>query len=106
MRKTMNIGKAVEALNEGKMVKRQDWDGMFIFRQVPSEVKKEVVPKMTSLPQSVKDELGRRFSDQNENIDAIYYSNQIALVQQSNLITSWTPTVIDLFADDWEIYAD
>lgn len=100
----MDIGKAVKALNEGKMVKRQEWEDMFIFQQVPSEVKKDVVPRMTSLPQAVKSQFERRFDNPERQISSIYYTDQIALVQQSNLITSWSPTVIDLFADDWEIY--
>lgn len=101
----MNIGKAVEAIHEGKMARRKEWNpDFFIFKQVPSEVKKDIVPKMQSLPQSVKDAFERRFNDPNEQIDAIYYSNQVALVQQSNLITAYTPTVIDLLANDWEIF--
>lgn len=98
----MNIGQAVEALNEGKMVKRHGWE-MFVFKQVPSVIQKEIVPKMQSLPPAVKLEFERRFNDPEEQIQTICYSDQIALVQQSNLITGWAPSVIDLFAEDWEI---
>ena len=101
----MNFGQAVEALKEGKRVQRTGWNGkgLFIFMQVPSTINREIVPKMQSLPQSVKDEFERRFNDPNEQIDAIYYDNQLALVNPSNLITGWSPSTSDALADDWVI---
>jgi hypothetical protein len=95
--------KVIQALNDGKRVRRSSWhqDKRFIFRQVPSEIPKEVVPKMQSLPQTVKDFFLKTFEE--EQIDAIYYSDQLALVGLSNSITSYSPTVADSFASDWEI---
>ena len=49
--KSLNFGEAIQALNEGKMVARQGWDNLFVFKQVPSIIDKDVVPKMTSLPE-------------------------------------------------------
>ena len=98
----MNFGKAIKALQEGKRVARTVWcDTGFVFMQVPSEIKRNIVPKMQSLPQSVKDEFERRFNDSKEQIDAIYYDDQLALVHPSNLITGWSPSVSDSFATDW-----
>jgi len=99
----MNFGQAIEALKEGKTVQRTGWNGkgMFVFMQVPSEIKKEIVPKMQSLPQSVKDLFERRFNDPNEQINAIYYSDQLAMVNKSNLITGWNPSIPDCLAFDW-----
>lgn len=101
----MNFGQAVEALKQGKRVQRTGWNGkgLFVFMQVPSTINREIVPKMQSLPQSVKDEFERRFNDPNEQIDAIYYDNQLALVNPSNLITGWAPSTPDALADDWVI---
>lgn len=105
MGKNLNFGQAVEALKQGKMVTRSGWNGrgLFVFMQVPAEINKEIVPKMQSLPQSVKNEFQRRFDDPNEQIDAIYYSNQLALVSTSNMITGWAPSTSDSLAEDWEI---
>lgn len=99
----MNFGQAIEALKEGKRVQRTGWNGkgLFVFMQVPSSINREIVPKMQSLPQAVKDEFERRFNDPNEQIDAIYYDNQLALVNPSNLITGWSPSVPDSLATDW-----
>lgn len=102
--KTMfNFGVALAALNDGKRVRRSNWHGnkKFIFRQVPSEVPANIVPKMSSLPQSVKDYFVMTF--QEEQIDAIYYSDQIAVVGHGNLITSWSPSTSDAMAEDWII---
>jgi len=101
----MNFGQAIEALKQGKRVQRTGWngEGLFVFMQVPSTIQREIVPKMQSLPQLVKDEFERRFNDPNEQIDAIYYVDQLAMVGPSNGITGWSPSVPDCMADDWVI---
>lgn len=98
----MNFGQVVKALKEGKRVARPVWgSSTFVFMQVPSEIKREIVPKMQSLPQSVKDEFERRFNDPKEQINSIYYDDQFALVNPSNLIISWSPSVSDSLSNDW-----
>lgn len=99
----MDFGEVILALNEGKRVQRTGWigKGLFVFKQIPSEIKKEIVPKMQSLPQSVKDEFERRFNDPNAQIDAIYYNDQLAMVSPSNGITGWSPSIPDCLAHDW-----
>ena len=92
------------ALQQFKRVRRSYWrEGQFVFMQVPATISKEIVPKMQSLPQSVKDEFERRFNDPSYQIDAIYYSDQLAMVNSSNLITSYSPSVSDVLAEDWVI---
>ena len=95
MVENQNFGQAIEALKQGKRVARQGWNGkgLFVFMQVPSVINKEIVPKMQSLPQSVKDEFERRFNDPNEQINAIYYYYQLAIVNTSNLINGWVASV-------------
>ena len=102
----MNFGKALEIVKNGGMIHRTGWNGkdLFVFAQVPADINKEIVPKMQSLPGLVKSEFERRFIDPNYQIDAIYYSNQLALVNNSNMITGWSPSTSDALAEDWEIY--
>lgn len=99
------FGEAIEAMKAGKRVQRSGWNGkgLFAFMQVPATIGKDIVPNMQSLPQSVKDEFQRRFESEAEQIDAIYYSNQLALVNPSNLITGWAPSASDSLAVDWVI---
>lgn len=105
MERNKTFGDAIEALKNGKRVQREGWNGkgLFVFRQVPSQIGKDIVPKMQSLPQSVKDEFQRRFESPSEQIDAIYYDNQLAVVNPSNLITGWSPSICDALAVDWVI---
>jgi len=99
----LSFGQAVDAVKAGNKIARDGWNGkgLFVFMQVPSEINKEIVPKMQSLPQSVKDEFERRFTDTESQVSAIYYDNQLAIVNSSNLINGWAPSVSDALANDW-----
>ncbi len=101
----LKFGEAIEALKSGKVISRVGWFecGIFVFKQVPATIGKEIVPKMQSLPQVVKDQFEKRFNNTNVQIDAIYYTNQICWVNSSNVISTWVPTVEDIFCDDWII---
>ncbi len=94
----MNFGQAIEALKEGKKVAREGWTGkgLFIFMQVPATITEDIIPKMQSLPQSVKDEFAKRGG-------SISYSNQMALVNPNNSINGWAPSSSDTLAEDWII---
>ena len=103
-KQVVNFGQALIALNDGKRVRRTEWhkEAKFIFRQVPSEVPANIVPKMTSLPQTVKNYFAWTFKEEsNEQINAIYYYYQLALVGLSNTITSWSPSTVDAMSNDW-----
>jgi len=94
----MNFGLALEAMKKGKKVARSGWNGkgLFVFKQVPSPIGPDIVPKMTSLPQSVKDEFINRGQGPN-------YCNQMAIVKQDGSVDSWVASSSDTFADDWMI---
>lgn len=94
----VNFGEAIKALKVGEMAQRVGWNGtgMFVFRQVPSRVPAAIVPKMSSLPQAVKDVLVARGGD-------LQYSNQFALVKPDNTINGWAPSSADTLAEDWII---
>lgn len=112
--KLVSFGEALVALKQGKRVCRVGWNGqgLFVFMQVPAQISvEEVVPKMQSLPQSVKDEFERRLESANsgKNLAAkrdmpfITYSNQLALVKPNNEINGWSPSTADSLATDWII---
>lgn len=98
MENKVNFGQAIEALKQGKRVQRAGWNGkgLFVFMQVPAEIGFDIIPKMQSLPQSVKDEFTKRGG-------AISYSNQLAIVNPNNNINGWTPSGSDSLAEDWII---
>jgi len=113
--KLVSFGEATVALKQGKRVCRVGWNGrgMFVFMQVPAQISvEEVVPKMQSLPQSVKDEFKRRLDSANlqgspkaylKDMQFITYSNQLALVKPNNEINGWSPSTADSLATDWVI---
>lgn len=100
-----NFSEAIKALKEGKRVRCQEWplDKKFIFQQVPSTIGSAIVPKMQSLPQTVRDYFQSTFEDESAQIDHISYSNQIALVGLSNLVEAYSPSCRDILSDYWEI---
>lgn len=109
---SLTFGHATVALKQGKRVARKGWNGkgLFIFMQVPAKIDMEIVPKMQSLPQPVKDEFDRRFKDATgqNGIDPIYfnsitYKNQIAMVYPDNSIYGWVASPSDVLEEDWEI---
>jgi hypothetical protein len=106
-----SFGEAIAALHDGKRVSREGWNGkgMFVFKQVPSQIPFETIPKMQSLPQSVKDEFQRRFDSMaepstaigNHPHDNIRYKNQLAMVYPDNNIYGWVASPSDVLENDW-----
>ena len=100
MNKTSNLtfGEAIEAIKQGCVAFREGWagKGLFVFRQVPSEVPVEVIPRMTSLPAVVKSIAEMRGTP-------LRYSNQLAILFPDNTVNGWAPSVSDALASDWSI---
>ena len=91
-----SFGQAIQALKQGKRVARTGWNGkgMFIFMQVPAAINEEVIPKMQSLPQAVKDEFSKR-------LGGIKYKNQLAMVYPDNTVYGWVASPSDVLENDW-----
>ena len=94
----MNFGQAIEALKEGKLIKRSGWNGkgMFVVKQIPAVIGTDIIPKMQSLPQDAKDILLKR----NQSIS---YTNQMLIVHEDGRADSWVPSSSDCFAEDWSV---
>jgi hypothetical protein len=107
--KLLSFGNAVIALKRGKMVQRSIWvkDNKFIFCQIPNLVGSHIVPKMSSLPDSVKEEIAKRKSiGDKENIQdagVVLYKNQIAMCYADNTFVSWAASASDILEEDWII---
>lgn len=96
---SVNFGVAIALLKAGLAVRRRGWNGkgMFIVKQVPTHITGDIIPKMQSLPQSVKDILMNR---ENPHID---YTNQMLIINPDGRADSWVPSSFDVFAEDWEV---
>lgn len=102
----MKFSEILDGLKNGLPYTRQNdaWYGKFIVRQIPQVVPKEVVPKMTSLPDVVKQKISTVGKDP-ERIGTISYHDQVLIVTcydyADTSATSYIPTWEDLFAEDW-----
>ena len=106
----------IEAIEQYPMIQRIGWNGkgMFVFKQIPSEIPISVVPKMQSLPKEVKEEFERRYNVASDNgnmmmannnpLATIRYCNQLAIVDPDNTIIGWVPSISDVLSNDWTEY--
>lgn len=95
----LSFGEAVSLLEKGKALRRKGWNGkgLFVIKQVPAHIEKDIIPKMQSLPQSAKDLIleGKGFID---------YSSQCLIYNENTgRADSWVPSISDVFAKDWEL---
>ena len=95
----MNFGEALEALKNGEAVQREGWNGkgLFVIKQVPAQIGKDIISNMQSLPQRAKDIL------MNREANFINYTNQMLIINLDGRADSWVPSSSDCFAEDWEI---
>lgn len=97
----MNFGEAIERVKTRSYIaRRANWDDdMFIFAQIPANINEETIPKMQSLPDVVKYEIIE------SSFTSLDYQNQICKFD-NGVITYYTPTGDEIFADDWETKSD
>ena len=97
-----DFGTAIKFLKAGGAIRRAGWNGkgMFVIKQVPANIKADVIPNMQSLPQIAKDILMAR-SD--AHID---YTNQMLIINPDGRADSWIPSSSDVFAEDWELVTE
>lgn len=96
---TMDFGDAIEVLKQGGVIRRKGWNGkgLVAFKQVPAHIGSDIIPKMQSLPQSAKDLILK------ENGFVDYTSQCLIYNKNTGRADSWTPSISDVFAEDWEI---
>ena len=97
----MNFGEAIERVKTRSYIaRRANWDDdMFIFAQVPADINEKTIPKMQSLPEVVKREITEA------GFTSLSYRNQICKFD-NGVITYYTPTGNEIFANDWETKSD
>lgn len=95
---TYKFGDVIEALKQGKLASRKGWNGkgMFIMKQVPSEIGLDIIPKMQSVQRIAKEILMLRGT-------TLKYQNQMLIIKQDGTADSWVPSSSDIFAEDWII---
>ena len=94
----LGFSAAVELLRRGFAVRRASWNSnLFVVKQIPAHIGKDIIPKMQSLPQSAKYLLMA-------NTGFIDYMDQCIIIDKGiGQANSWSPSVCDVFAEDWAL---
>lgn len=97
---TGTFGQALESLKRGHLIARKEWGGKcFIVKQINSDIASDIVPKMQSLPDAAKKEIGK-YGD-----GSIHYREQCLVVYPDRrdgcIATNYVPDWQDMFANDW-----
>lgn len=94
-----SFGYALELMKQEYAVARRGWNGkgMFVFKQIPANIGPDIIPRMQSVPDRVKGIIMDR------DYPALNYTNQFAIVHPDGRVDSWSPSVSDCLARDWEI---
>lgn len=101
----MKFGEALELLSDGYPVYRESWDSYtYIVKQINSNIIKDIVPKMQSLP-----DLAKKLVLENGD-GSISYKQQCLKITIKDkggngaVATNYIPDWIDMFAEDWKVY--
>lgn len=116
MKKTdLNFGEAVEAAKNGALIARKGWNGknMFVFIRPEDKLSVEmIVEKVKSVPQSLKDKLGKQFSwtesekNQGEgpgNSFVKFTAYFCMFAADGSIVNGWLASQTDMLSNDWEI---
>ena len=97
----MKFSEVLEALRNGERLVNASLSSRsaYIVRQIPQTVSADVIPKMTSLPESAKEA---------SKYGPIEYHDQVLLCEWDNetgktRATSYVPTWEDIFREDWTV---
>ena len=97
----MKFSEVLEALRNGERLVNGSLSvkGAYIVRQIHQIVPQEVVPKMTSLPDSAKEVAKYGPIEYRDQVLIVYWDNELG----RSVATSYIPTWYDLFREDWTI---
>jgi hypothetical protein len=105
-----SFGEVIEAVKEGLCAKRSEWPGSkFIFMRPAHELTpKFIVDKMTSLPQSVKNHIARKYGDEThyssgEEIQVRFTGYLCLYNPDGHISNGWAPSQEDMLEEDWII---
>lgn len=98
----MNFSAVIDCLKKGGYASRSTWhDNQEIVMQIPQCIAKDVVPKMTSLPEAIKPKISTVGSGE------ISYHDQVIMITFTDddktpvSATYYIPSWEDILAEDW-----
>lgn len=110
MENTLTFGDAISALKEGKMVQRAGWNGkgMFIFMRPEDTLTTDVISRVKSLPQSVKDWIDVNVDDKvnqgESGLTPVKFTSYLCMKAADNtIVNGWLASQTDMLAEDWAV---
>lgn len=107
--KINSADKLLESLESGKCLYRKSWinsefEFKYIFKQIPAEIGRDIIPNMQSVPEDAKKIILR-----DNKLKSIKYLDQIVIVTTRTTgnkcgydeITYYQFSTTDLLSDDW-----
>ena len=92
----------IECLKKGGSARRISWtDNREIIHQIPQCISKDIVPKMTSLPASIKPKISTVGSGEISYHDQVIVITFVDDEKTPASATYFIPTWEDIFAEDW-----
>lgn len=95
----MTFGDAISFLKSGYPVYKESWKpGLYVVKQIDSDISSDVVPNMQSLPIQAKKLVGSC------NDESIHYRNQCLIIDTSSnstIATNYIPDWNDMMSTDW-----
>jgi hypothetical protein len=106
----VDYGQALAAVNKGRCVARLGWNaaGIFVFMRPADDLPVSMLPKVKSLPESVKRYLLARFKGDThyatgEEITVPFCAYLCMLAADGSVINGWQASQVDTLATDWII---
>lgn len=98
----MNFGKAIEAVKEGKLIRREGWNGkgMFVFQRPQDVIEVTSIEKIKSLPDAVK----HYYSNRTDIDSGVKFTAYLCMKAADNsIVNGWLASQTDMLAEDWEV---
>ena len=108
--KNLTFGEAIEAVKQGKLIARNGWNGksMFVFQRPEDTIETSMIPKIKSLPQSVKDWIDKNVDDKSNRgetgLTPVKFTAYLCMKAADNtVVNGWLASQTDMLAEDWTI---
>lgn len=85
----MNFGEALDKLKEGLKVQREGWNGKGMFLYY---VNADKYPAKMEIAKTIADDEGK-----------VPYGAYVALKTVNGTVIPWTPNMLDMLAEDWQV---
>lgn len=95
----MNFSEALNHVKNGKLIARKGWNGkgMFVFLRPEFPTDSKSVAKFVSVVPEAK-----KYFFEIADAPVVMSASLSMKTADGNIMTAWTPSTLDLFAEDWK----